>query len=57
MKMILEMFSNVFIRVPVQCIQVLLIMSRARGGGVLNKFFYREVLPRGLTPYPFIYHF
>ena len=27
------------------------------GGGVLNKFLYRETPPRGPTPYPFIYHF
>ena len=27
------------------------------GGGVLNKCLYREALPRGPTPYPFIYHF
>ena len=40
MKMILEMFSNVFIRVPVQCIQVLLIMSRARGGGGYSTNFF-----------------
>ena len=26
-------------------------------GGVLNQFLYREVPPRGPTPYPFIYHF
>ena len=25
------------------------------GGGVLNKFFYREALPRGSNPYPLIY--
>ena len=52
MKMILEMFSNVFFRVP--CIKVFPIMSRARGGGVLNNFFYGEAQRRGLTPYPFI---
>ena len=27
------------------------------GGGVLNKFLYGEVLPRGRTPCPFMYHF
>ena len=27
------------------------------GGGVLNKFLHGEALPRGPTPYPFIYHF
>ena len=27
------------------------------GGGVLNKCFHWEALPRGPTPYPFIYHF
>ena len=28
-----------------------------RGGGLLNKVLYKEVQPRGPTPYPFIYHF
>ena len=28
-----------------------------RGGGVLKKVLYREALPRGPTPYSFIYHF
>ena len=27
------------------------------GGGVLKKVLYGEALPRGPTPYPFIYHF
>ena len=27
------------------------------GRGVLNKILYGETLPRGQTPYPFIYHF
>ena len=29
----------------------------AGGGGVLNKVFLRGGSTRGLTPYPFIYHF
>ena len=28
-----------------------------RGGGVVNKVLYRKALPRGSTPYPFIYYF
>ena len=28
-----------------------------RGRGLLNKVLYKEVQPRGPTPYPFIYHF
>ena len=28
-----------------------------RGGGVLKKVLHGEAPPRGLTPYPFIYHF
>ena len=33
--------------------------SKGRGGcwGAVNKVLYREALPRGSTPYPFIYYF
>ena len=30
--------------------------SGGGGGGVLKKVLYGEALPRGPTPYPFIYH-
>ena len=31
--------------------------SPPQGTGVLNKYLYREALPRGPNSYPFIYHF
>ena len=31
--------------------------SPGEGGGVLNRVLYREAMPQGTTPYPFIYHF
>jgi len=32
-------------------------MNCTPGGGILKKVLYGEALPRGPTPYPFIYHF
>ena len=32
-------------------------IPRGGAGGVFNKVLYGEALPRGQTPYPFIYHF